>query len=112
MLDLFFRKYAWTANLVLLFAAAWLAAKTVNTVVGALIRPRPEVNLTAISAPPPRAPLPVSLDTDALYRLIGQQPPRTVEAAARRLRRRRRATATTGRRRPRRARSGCSSSPA
>ena len=37
MLDLFFRKYAWTANLVLLFAAAWLSAKTVNTLVGAVI---------------------------------------------------------------------------
>ncbi len=46
MLDLFFRKYAWTANLVLLFAAAWLSAKTVNTLVGVLIRPRPEVDLS------------------------------------------------------------------
>ena len=51
MLDLFFRKYAWTANLVLLFAAAWLSAKTVNTLVGALIRPRPEVDLAATAAP-------------------------------------------------------------
>ena len=37
MLDLFFRKYAWTANLALLFAAAWLLARTVNTLVGAAI---------------------------------------------------------------------------
>ena len=77
MLDLFFRKYAWTANLALLFATAWLAAKTVNTFVGALIRPRPEVDLAAASAPPPRPQLPVTLDTDALYRLIGQQAPKT-----------------------------------
>ena len=41
MLDLFFRKYAWTATLALLFAAAWIAAKTVNTLVGVAIRPRP-----------------------------------------------------------------------
>jgi general secretion pathway protein C len=76
MLDLFFRKYAWTANLVVLFAAAWLSAKTVNTVVGAIIRPRPEVDLAATPPAPPRPSLPTSLDTDAIYRLIGQQPPR------------------------------------
>lgn len=80
MLDLFFRKYAWTANLVLLFAAAWLSAKTVNTLVGALIRPRPEVDLAAVQAPPPRPQLPTNLDTDALYRLIGVSPPKPVEA--------------------------------
>ncbi len=79
MLDLFFRKYAWTANLVLLFAAAWLTAKTVNTLVGVAIRPRPDVNLAQPSGPPPRPTLPVALDVDGLYRLIGQQPPRAVE---------------------------------
>jgi general secretion pathway protein C len=81
MLDLFFRKYAWTANLVLLFAAAWLSAKTVNTLVGALIRPRPEVDLAAVQAAPPRPQLPTTLDTDALYRLIGVAPPKTVETS-------------------------------
>ena len=81
MLDLFFRKYAWTANLVLLFAAAWLAAKAVNTLAGVLIRPKPEVDLAVTSGPPPRPTLPVTLDTDALYRLIGQQPPRAAELA-------------------------------
>jgi len=81
MLDLFFRKYAWTANLVLLFAAAWLAAKAVNTLAGVLIRPKPEVDLAVTSGPPPRPTLPVTLDTDALYRLIGQQPPRAATDA-------------------------------
>jgi general secretion pathway protein C len=81
MLDLFFRKYAWTANVVLLFAAAWLSAKTVNTLVGAAIRPKPEPEVASASGPAPRPTLPAALDTDALYRLIGQQPPRTVEAA-------------------------------
>jgi general secretion pathway protein C len=79
MLDLFFRKYAWTANLVLLFAAAWLTAKTVNTLVAVVIRPRPEVDLAATAGPPPRPTLPANLDTDALYRLIGQQPPKVAE---------------------------------
>jgi general secretion pathway protein C len=79
MLDLFFRKYAWTANLVLVFAAAWLSAKTVNTLVGTLIRPKPEPEVASVSGPPPRPTLPVALDNDALYRLIGQQPPRAVE---------------------------------
>lgn len=82
MLDLFFRKYAWTATLALLFAAAWLTAKTVNTVVGAVIRPTPQVALAQTSGPPPRPALPTVLDNDALYRLIGQQPPRAVEEPA------------------------------
>lgn len=76
MLDLFFRKYAWTANLVLLFAAAWLSAKTVNTLVGVAIRPTPQVDLSQASGPPPRPTLPTALDVDGLYRLIGQEPPR------------------------------------
>ncbi len=79
MLDLFFRKYAWTANLVLLFAAAWLTAKTVNTLVGVAIRPRPQIELSQVSGPPPRPTLPTSLDVAALYRLIGQTPPSAPE---------------------------------
>jgi general secretion pathway protein C len=74
MLDLFFRKYAWTANLVLIFAAAWLCARTVNTVVGAAIRPRPVVDLSTLpSSRPP--PAPARLETDRLYALLGQKPP-------------------------------------
>ncbi len=75
MLDLFFRKYAWTATLALLFAAAWIAAKTVNTLVGVAIRPKPQAELAQTSGPPPRPTLPASLDMDAVYRLIGQRPP-------------------------------------
>jgi general secretion pathway protein C len=82
MLDLFFRKYAWTANLVLLFAAAWLGARTVNTVVGAVIRPRPEVDLSSIPAAAPKPALPVSLEVDAIYRLIGQKPPAAPDVLA------------------------------
>jgi general secretion pathway protein C len=76
MLDLFFRKYAWTANLALLFAAAWLLARTVNTLVGAAIRPRPQAEAVGGAAPPPRPMLPATLDSDRLYRLIGVEPPR------------------------------------
>ncbi len=75
MLDLFFRKYAWTTTLALLFAAAWIAAKTVNTLVGVAIRPKPQAELAQTSGPPPRPTLPASLDMDAVYRLIGQKPP-------------------------------------
>jgi general secretion pathway protein C len=82
MLELFFRKYAWTANLVLVFAAAWLSAKTVNTLVGVLIRPRPAPEVVTASGAAPRPTLPASLDTAALYRLIGQQPPRAPEESA------------------------------
>jgi general secretion pathway protein C len=79
MLDLFFRKYAWTANLVLLFAVAWLAAKTINSIAAGVIRPTPQVDLSAASAPP-RPALPPTLDVDKLYRLIGQEPPRETPA--------------------------------
>ncbi len=82
MLDLFFRKYAWTATLALLFAGAWLVARTVNTVVGAAIRPRPQADAGALSAPPARQVLPTNLDADKLYRLIGVEPPRVVEGSA------------------------------
>jgi general secretion pathway protein C len=81
MLDLFFRKYAWTATLALLFAASWIVAKTVNTLVGVAIRPRPQAELAQVSGPPPRPTLPPTLDMEALYRLIGQQPPRPPEEA-------------------------------
>jgi len=75
MLDLFFRKYAWTANLVLLFAAAWLCARTVNTVVAALIRPRPAVDLTALPSAPAAPAAPLHLEPEKLYALIGQKAP-------------------------------------
>ncbi len=79
MLDLFFRKYAWTATLALLFAAAWIAAKTVNTLAAVAVRPRPQAELAQPSGPPPRPTLPATLDMDAVYRLIGQTPPRAPE---------------------------------
>ncbi|ACG71960.1 conserved hypothetical protein [Anaeromyxobacter sp. K] len=75
MLDLFFRKYAWTANLALLFAAAWLTAKTVNTLVGAVIRPRPQAELALPPPAPVRPVLPASIDEARLYHLIGREPP-------------------------------------
>ena len=80
MLDLFFRKYAWIANLALLFAAAWLLARTVNVVVGSAVQPRPTLDLNATAAAPPQAP-PIRLDVDRLHRLIGIEPPRPEEAA-------------------------------
>src|SRR5512140_3291280 len=81
MLDLFFRKYAWTANLVLLLAGAWLVAKTVNTLVGAVIRPRPTADLS-IPVSAPRPPPPVLLDDAKLYHLIGVEPPAKEDLAA------------------------------
>lgn len=82
MLDLFFRKYAWTANLALLFAAAWLTAKTVNTLVGASIRPRPQADLALPPPAPPRPALAVPLDDTRVYHLIGVEPPKVVESDA------------------------------
>src|SRR5512145_3034660 len=75
MLELYLRKYAWTAKLALLFAAAWLAAKTVNTAVGAVIRPTPRIELSALPAGTARAQMWTQLEVDRLYPLIGQKPP-------------------------------------
>jgi general secretion pathway protein C len=75
MLDLYLRKYAWTAKLLLLFTAAWLAAKTVNTAVGAAIRPTPRLDLTALPIGGSRAQMWTQLEVDKLYPLIGQKPP-------------------------------------
>jgi len=80
MLDLFFRKYAWTANLALLLAGAWLVAQTVNTLVGAVIRPRPAADLS-IPVTAPRPPPPVVLDDTRLYHLIGVEPPAQPDVA-------------------------------
>jgi general secretion pathway protein C len=80
MLDAYLKKWGWTANLVLLLAAAWLLAKTVNTAVGAVIRPTPRVENTT-GAPVPTAPVTAPLDVDRLYPLIGQKPPAVVAAA-------------------------------
>ena len=82
MLDLFFRKYAWIANLLLLLAAAWLLARTINTLTGAAIRPRPQADLGALAAPAPRSIASAALDQDRLYRLIGVEPPAVALDAA------------------------------
>ena len=76
MLDLFFKKYVWIAYAALIFAAAWLTARTVNTVVGAVIRPRPVVDLSA--GPVAAGPAPAAgprLAAERLYALIGATPP-------------------------------------
>ncbi len=75
VLDLFLRKYAWTAKLTLLFAAAWLGAKTVNTALGAAIRPTPRIDLSGLPAGGARAQMWTQLEVDRLYPLIGQKPP-------------------------------------
>jgi general secretion pathway protein C len=81
MLEVFLKKYGWVANLVLLAAAAWLLARTVNTAVGAAIRPTPRVDGGAgQSAPAP--PAFAALDVDRLYPLIGQKPPPVVVAGS------------------------------
>jgi len=79
MLDLFFRKYAWTANLALLFAAAWLSAKIVNTLVGTVIRPRPQADLSIPAAAPARPVLQTAIDEARLYHLIGVEPPKVAD---------------------------------
>jgi len=81
MLDAFFRKYAWIASSALVVAAAWLSARTVNTVVAASIRPRPQVDLSASPAAAAAA-APAAMDLERLYALFGQKPPRPPELVA------------------------------
>jgi general secretion pathway protein C len=80
MLERFFKKYVWAANLLLLFFAAWLLAKMANTFVAVVIRPRPQVDLTLPAAATPRSTAQVALDPQRLYRLIGVEPPAVQDA--------------------------------
>jgi general secretion pathway protein C len=82
MLEIFLKKYAWTANLALLFAAAWLLAKTVNTAVGAVIRPTPRIETAGAPSLGPATPLTAPLEVDRVHLLIGQKPPPPPEVAA------------------------------
>jgi general secretion pathway protein C len=82
MLEIFLKKYAWTANLALLFAAAWLLAKTVNTAVGAVIRPTPRIETASAPSLGPATPLTAPLEVDRVHLLIGQKPPPPPEVAA------------------------------
>jgi general secretion pathway protein C len=81
MLEIFLKKYVWAANLVLLFLAAWLLARTVNTAVGAVIRPTPRIEVGSGGPAGPSAPLTAPLEVDRLYPLLGQKPPPPPEVA-------------------------------
>ncbi len=80
MLDIFLRKYVWIAHALLLVGAAWLSARTLNTVVAASIRPRPLVDLSAVPTSSP-APPPGRLEVDRLYPLFNLKPPPPPEVA-------------------------------
>lgn len=82
MLDLFLKKYGWVANLLLLAVAAWLLARTVNTAVGAAIRPVPRVDQGQSQGPTQQGPSLAALELDKLYPLIGQKPPPVVVPGA------------------------------
>ncbi len=82
MLDVFFRKYAWIANALLLAAAAWLTARTVNTVVATVIRPRPQVELSALPTAAATGPATTPLEAERLFKLLGLAPPKPQEVAA------------------------------
>ncbi|HSB18982.1 MAG TPA: type II secretion system protein GspC [Anaeromyxobacteraceae bacterium] len=81
MLDVFFRKYAWIAHGLLVAAAAWLSARTVNTVLAASIRPRPQVDLSTLPTSAP-APAAARLEVERLYPLLNLKPPQPAEVAA------------------------------
>jgi general secretion pathway protein C len=80
MLERYLKKYGWAANLLLLFLAAWLSAKAVNTFVAVVIRPTPRVDLSLPASATPRQAATVALDPQRLYRLIGMEPPAVQEA--------------------------------
>jgi len=82
MLERFFKKYVWAANLLLLFLAAWLLAKMANTFVAVAIRPKPAVDLSLPATTTPRQSAQVALDPQRLYRLIGMEPPALVDEGA------------------------------
>lgn len=82
MLERFFKKYVWAVNLLLLFLAAWLSAKAINTFVAVVIRPTPRVDLSLPVSAASRETAQVLLDPQRLYRLLAIDPPAVAEAAA------------------------------
>lgn len=75
-MELFFRKYFWTVNLVFIALVAWLVARTVNLFIESSIAPSPSTG-AATRAPHKarQAETVATLDIDRLSRLTGIQIP-------------------------------------
>lgn len=71
-MELFFRKYFWTVNLVFILLVAWLVARTANLFVESSIAPAPSTEPSARSPQRPQAVEPLaSLDMERLSKLTG-----------------------------------------
>jgi general secretion pathway protein C len=71
-MELFFRKYFWTVNLVFILLVAWLVARTGNLFVESAIAPAPSAEPTARSPRQTRAAEPLALlDMERLSKLTG-----------------------------------------
>jgi general secretion pathway protein C len=72
-MELFFRKYFWTVNLVFILLVAWMVARTANLFVESSIAPGPSTEPAARSPQRPRAAeqQQASLDMERLAKLTG-----------------------------------------
>lgn len=72
-MELFFRKYFWAVNVVVLLLAAFLAAKTVNAFIESALTPPPDVSAMAAAAARPQveSAQKASVSIDVLSRVTG-----------------------------------------
>ncbi|MFL5320065.1 MAG: type II secretion system protein GspC [Myxococcaceae bacterium] len=75
-MELFFRKYFWTVNLVFLALVALLLARTANQFVEAEIAPGPQTTIPKTNARPQTAEVKTALNLDRLAKLTGLPVPK------------------------------------
>lgn len=78
-METLFRKYFWVVNLAFLFAAAFLAAKTVNVFVGGKLAPLPDFSQSAAGPATRQAPPKSTLAPEALSKVTGIELPKEPE---------------------------------
>lgn len=85
-MEMLLQRYSWALNLAAVLLGAYLAARTVNTVVATSIAPKPALVQQAVSTPRSAAPLHNDLDADKVAKLfdvpLPKPAPAGTEAAA------------------------------
>lgn len=75
IMELLFRKYFWTVNLLFILLAALLVARTVNQFTAVLIAPGANAGEARTTARPRAPELPANLDLERLAKLVGMPLP-------------------------------------
>src|SRR5260370_37359555 len=83
-MEMLLQRYSWAVNLVAVLLGAYLAARTVNTLAGAAIAPKPSLLQQAGAVPPPSSAGPprTELDAHKVARLFARPPPKPAPPGA------------------------------